>query len=223
VVVVVVESVVVGSEEEGAGRVVRVVSRRQFALPAVELRVLLQTSWTPPVEAVRAAIWPFVILESSSDKKDSARACLRVSKSLAAWRSARVRLVGLLLMLLWGFLGEAVGDVLSELISGRRGFFLGDDLMVLRGECLSFQSLTWLGLQKPSRLCRRGGVGILVFGFEGDTRRDLVGDAGGGVLGRSGVSCLDLVASRGGEKRRIASRSPLSCELFGRSSERVFG
>ena len=110
-----------------------------------------------------------------------------------------------------------MGDVLSELAAGRKGFFLGD-LMVLRGECLSFQSLTWLGLQNPSRLCLNGGVGILVFGFDGETRRDLVGDAGGGVTGRSGVRALDLVASRGGEKRRIASRSSLSCELLGRSS-----
>ena len=196
--------------------VVLVVSRRQFARPAVELRVLLQISWTPPVEALREAICPEVIFWSSSVRKASARACLRAAKSFAAWRSARVRLVGLEV---WDFLGEDVGDVLSDLASGRKGFFLGD-LIVLRGECLSFQSFTWLGLQKPSRLCRRGGVGILVFGFEGDTRRDFVGEAGGGVVGRSGVSSLDLVASRGGEKRRNASRTSFSCELVGRSSER---
>ena len=212
--------VVIGSAEGEAGRVVvLVVSRRQFARPAVELRVLLQISWTPPVEALRAAIWPEVMAESSSRRKAEARACLRVAKSFLVWRSERERLVGLLL---WGFLGEDVGDVLSDLLasSGRKGFFLGD-LMVLRGECLSFQSFTWLGLQKASRLCLRGGVGILVFGFEGDTRRAFVGDAGGGVVGRSGVSSLELETSRGGEKRRIAaSRSFLSCELFGRSSER---
>ena len=168
------------------------------------------------MEALSEAIWPAVILASSSARKDSARACLRAAKSFLAWISDRVRLVGLEV---WGFLGEddVVGDVLSDLGSGRKGFFLGD-LMVLRGECLSFQSLTWLGLQNPSRLCLRGGVGILVFGFDGDTRRDFVGDAGGGVTGRSGVSSLDLVASRGGEKRRIASRSSLSCELFGLES-----
>lgn len=115
-----------------------------------------------------------------------------------------------------------MGDVLSDFGSGRKGFFLGD-LMVLRGECLSFQSLTWLGLQKPSKLCLRGGVGIRVFGFEGDTRRDFVGEVGGGVIGRSGVSSLDRVASRGGEKRSMASKSSLSCELFGRSSEGGLG
>ena len=212
--------VLAGSGSEGEGGA-RVVSRRQFARPAVELRVLLQISWTPPVEALRSAIWPDVMAESSSRRKEAARACLRVAKVFFwAWRSER--LVGLLL-LLWGFLGEDdVGDVLSDFGSGMKGFFLGD-LMVLRGECLSFQSFTWLGLQKASRLWRRGGVGILGFGFEGDTRRDFVGGGGGGgVLGRSGLSSLELVTSRGGEKRRIASRSSLSCELLGRSSERGF-
>jgi len=167
------------------------------------------------VEALRSAIWLDVMAESSSRRKEAARACLRVANDFLAWRSERERLVGL------DFLGEDVGEVLSDFGSGMKGFFLGD-LMTLRGECWSFQSFTWLGLQKASRLWRRGGVGILVFGFEGDTRRDLVGDAGGGVVGRSGVSSLELMASRGGEKRRIASRSFLSCELLGRSSERGF-
>lgn len=101
------------------------------------------------------------------------------------------------------FLGEDVGDVLSEL--GRKGFFLGDP-MALRGECLSFHSLTSFGLQKASRLCLAGGVGIRIFVFDGDTSFDLAGEAGGGVTGRSGIRCLGLVASRGGENRRIASR-----------------
>ena len=101
------------------------------------------------------------------------------------------------------FLGEDVGNVLSEL--GRKGFFLGEP-MALRGECLSFHSLTSFGLQNASRLCLIGGVGILVLVFEGDTSLDLNGEAGGGVTGRSGVRCLGLVASRGGEKCRIASR-----------------
>lgn len=79
---------------EGERRVL-IVSRRQFARPAVELRVLLQMSWTPPVEALRAAIWPAVISASSSARNDSARACLRAAKSFLAWISARVRLVGL--------------------------------------------------------------------------------------------------------------------------------
>ena len=57
----------VGSFE---GRVVvLVVSRRQFARPAVELRVLLQMSWTPPVEALREAMLPDVIFWSSSVRK----------------------------------------------------------------------------------------------------------------------------------------------------------
>lgn len=105
------------------------------------------------------------------------------------------------------FFGEAVGDVLSEL--GRKGFFLGDP-MALRGECLSFHSLTSFGLQKASRLCLIGGVGILVLVLDGDTNFDLEGEAGGGVTGRSGVRCLGLVASRGGENRRIASRPSAS-------------
>lgn len=55
--------------------------------------------------------------------------------------------------------------------------------------------------------------------LEGDTRRDLDGDAGGGVTGRSGVFALGLVIRRGGENLRIASRFSLSCELDGRSSD----
>jgi len=101
------------------------------------------------------------------------------------------------------FFGEDGGDVLSEL--GRKGFFLGDP-MALRGECLSFHSLTSFGLQKASRLCLIGGVGILVLVLDGDTSFDLEGEPGGGVTGRSGVRCLGLVASLGGEKRKIASR-----------------
>jgi len=174
-----------------------VVSRRQLARPAVEFRVLLQTMRTPPVVALREAIWPEVIVSSSSVRKDSARACLRTAKSFFAWTSAWVRFVGL------DFFGEDVGDVLSEL--GRKGFFLGDP-MALRGECLSFHSLTSFGLQKASKLCLMGGVGIRVLVFDGETNLDLDGEAGGGVTGLSGVRCLGLVASRGGEKRKIASR-----------------
>jgi hypothetical protein len=104
-----------------------------------------------------------------------------------------------------GFFGEDVGDVVSEVEGERMGFFLGEP-MVLRGECLSFQELTSLGLQKASRLWRVGSVGILVLGLEGETSFDFEGEAGGGVVRRSGVLCLGFAASRGGENRRIASR-----------------
>lgn len=182
------------------GRVL-VVSRRQLARPAVELRVLLHISLTPPVEALREEIWPVVMVSSSSARKDSARACLREAKAFFACTSACVRFAGL------DFFGDDVGDVLSE--AGRKGFFLGD-AMALRGECLSFHSLTSFGLQNASKLCLAGGVGILVLGFDGDTSRDFEGEAGGGVVGRSGVRCLGLVESRGGEKRRIAPRASAS-------------
>lgn len=127
---------------------------------------------------------------------------MRAAKSFFAWTSADVRFVGL------DFLGEDVGDVFS-LDVGRKGFFFGD-AMILRGECLSFHELTSLELQKASKLWLAGGVGILVLVFEGDTSFDFEGEVGGGVVGRSGVVCLGLVASRGGENRRMASRSPAS-------------
>lgn len=201
---------------EAASERVFVVSRRQFARPAVELRVLLQMRRTPPVVALRFWIWPTVMVWSSSARKDSARACLRAEKAFFACASceAWVRFVGL-----WvDFLGEEVGDVGSLEGSWRKGFFLGD-LMVFWGECLSFQALTSLGLQKPSRLCLEiGGVGILVLVFEGDTRRDFDGDCGGGVIGLSRVRSLGRVARRGGENLNMASRFSLSYELEGLSS-----
>ena len=163
----------------------------------MELRVLLQISFTPPVEAERVAIWLEVMRVSSSIRKVVAKACLEVAKSFLTWSSALVRLVGL-----WDFLGEVVG--VDSLSSCRKRFFFGD-LMVFCGEYWSFQSLTVSTFQKASRLCLRGGVGIFVLFFEGDTSLDFDGDAGGGVTARSGTFCLGgAVNKRGGENFKIA-------------------
>ena len=76
--------------------------------------LLLQTIFTPPVDAVAAAMRPDVILSSSSARKDVARACLRASKArLDAVLAARSDFDGLRLLEGLCFRGEFVG-VVSE-------------------------------------------------------------------------------------------------------------
>lgn len=78
-----------------SGRVVLVVSLRQLALPAVELSVLLQINWTPPVaeESVRSS--PLVIVLSSSVRNSWAKSHLLDSNVFFASRSALDILDGL--------------------------------------------------------------------------------------------------------------------------------
>lgn len=72
--------------------VVRIVSRFQFARPAVVFSFLDHRILTPPVEAERAEIWPLVILVSSSTRNEAANSCFRASKAFLA---ALASLVGL--------------------------------------------------------------------------------------------------------------------------------
>lgn len=70
------------------------VSRRQFARPAVVVSFLDQIIWTPPVEAESWAIWPDVILESISARKSDAMVCLAVENAFLKSLSRRAGLAG---------------------------------------------------------------------------------------------------------------------------------
>jgi hypothetical protein len=184
--------------ELGRERVL-VVSRFQFARPAVVVRVFDQISCTPPVLAASDEIWPFVMVESSSARKPEANASFDDSNVLRSAISDFVRFVG------------DNGGVVEEYCD-----FLPGDLSVFCGEYVSFQVLTASAVQKASRLGLRGGVGIRSFFLEGDWRRDFDGDCGGGVVVRGGVDILTGLKIRGGEYDRMASLFSLSEELAGR-------
>lgn len=133
------------------------VSRFQFARPAVVLSFLLQMIFTPPVEAESLAISPLVILVSSSARKDSASACFDCENAFLASFAIRSCFTGL-------FLGDPSGTVFSakDLGLGNRVFW---------GEYSSFQSLTTSCCQKPSILGRCGVDGIRGNCFLGDCNR----------------------------------------------------
>lgn len=110
------------------------VSRFQFARPAVVFSFLDQIILTPPVEAERADTLPDVMVLSSSVRKVDARSCLRSLKAFfASLEAFSSFLVGL-------FLGEP------------RSIFSGDD-GGFRGEYSSFHSLMTSCSQKASMLC----------------------------------------------------------------------
>ena len=117
---------------------VLLVSRRQFARPAVVFSVLLQTILTPPVLAVSAPIRPCATTLSSSAKNATAISFFLASQSLRASISALLRFVGLCCLLGDLLLGDAgVGlEDLSREMTSLRGETGG-----LRGECWSFQPL----------------------------------------------------------------------------------
>ena len=119
----------------------RIVSRFQFARPAVVFSFLLQISFTPPVEAASLEIWPVVITVSSSIRKLSANRCLRSANSFFAFLAIRSCFTGL-------FFGEKRSP--SEIVLFFENEDFGGGLGVLRGEYSSFQSLTTSWLQKSS-------------------------------------------------------------------------
>lgn len=125
----------------------RMVSRFQFARPAVVLSFLLQSILTPPVEAASSAIFPSVIFSSSSLRKDSVRSCLVWEKVFLASLVRRS-----------GFMGDFRGEKRTFPSTSVRGLRVG--LGVFRGEYSSFQSLTTSWDQNASELCRWGDVGI---------------------------------------------------------------
>ena len=104
----------------------RIVSRFQFARPAVVESFLLQIILTPPVGAEREEILLAVMVVSSSWRKDSASSCLRAVKTFLASLARRSNFVGL-------FLGEIVVFVVKSDLSDELGVFLGENS--------SFQSL----------------------------------------------------------------------------------
>lgn len=65
------------------------VSRFQFARPAVVMSFLDQMIWTPPVEAESSAMRPDVILVSSSRRKSEAMVCLEIEKAFLESLSMR--------------------------------------------------------------------------------------------------------------------------------------
>lgn len=189
----------------------RMVSRRQFARPAVVLRVLLQRIFTPPVGVVMEAMRPFVMVVSRRVRKVVARECFSASKTFCCVRSwAGVgdgeveRLIGDrdLLGLVCRFRGEVVGEVVSSSLS------LSEEAMEMRSSWLSWAShfcflgetsgfegenLSWCEFtrsasQKASRLWRwrLGAVGIWTRVLEGEISFDEVvaGTTSGGVVGR---------------------------------------
>ena len=123
----------------------RIVSRLQFARPAVVLSFLLHIIFTPPVDSAISEILPSVTLLSSSFRKDSARSCLICENAFLASLVRR-----------WGLIGSFRGEKRSVLSS--KGLRVG--LGVLRGECSSFQSLIISWDQNASELWRWGEVGI---------------------------------------------------------------
>lgn len=144
--------------------------RRQVARPAVELRVLLQRSCTPPVAAVARDMAPEQTAVSSSARKVAAREDLASSKALRSAISAR------------DLRGDEAGALLRDgdeggVVSstGRKRSLLGDGFGLV-GEYVSFHSLVRAASQKESRDGRPGGVGMRNFFLVGDCRRDFVGD-----------------------------------------------
>jgi len=140
----------------------------------------------PPVEAEREASWPWVMVVSSSWRKEDARARLVVSKAFLASRSeafwAAADLVGF-------FSGLSLRGLFwrAAAASGKSCF---------RGECSSFQSSTNSWLQNMSELGRWGVTGMRE-SFLGEIRpgRDL-GGVEGGVASRSlgfGFRVLDAL------------------------------
>ena len=132
------------------------ISRLQCALPAVVLSFLLQIILAPPVVAAISAILPFVILVSSSMRKDSARECLIWENDFLDSLVRRS-----------GFMGPFRGEkrrVPSSVVVG-----ISFEAGVFRGEYSSFQSLTTSWDQNSSLLWRWGEVGIRG-SLEGDAR-----------------------------------------------------
>lgn len=154
----------VGAAGLPSGRKVeeRIVSRFQFARPAVVFSFLDQIIWMPPVEEARREIWPEVILLSSSVRKEVARVCFFSENAFLASFARRPGFVGLF------FAGEKRR---ASLGGSSCGFGLGWSF--LGGEYSSFQSFTTSWLQKLSMLGRWGEMGIRgtffgdnkVFGF----------------------------------------------------------
>ena len=162
----------------------RMVSRFQFARPAVEFSLFDQIILTPPVGAVNLAMLPDAVLSSSSLRKSSATVCFEALKSFLRCTSA-------LSFLYSDFRGLFVGDFRGE-VDGEKSDSSesqtgkGKDRPVfdgLRGEWTSCQLLIIAELQNASILGLCGVGGILFFVFVGDLSLDFEGLVGG-VTGR---------------------------------------
>ena len=124
----------------------RIVSRFQFALPAVELSFLLQIMRTPPVDDESLDSRPSVMVLSNSSRKASARACFFELNSFFCSMSFLSFFAGFLMGL---FLAASDGERLpSSSKEGIRGVLL----ILFCGEYWSFQSLITSWLQKESVL-----------------------------------------------------------------------
>lgn len=184
-------------------------SRRQFALPAVVLRVLDQMSWMPPVGAESVPIRPPVMVVSSSERKDRASSCFWEAKALRRARISAV--VGDVVPFLDGdfevmpstaffFVGEegptmkeaSLSEEESSLLSCLNNFSLRGDSSGFAGEWISFHVFTTCGHQKASRLGRRSGAwGMRFFFFERETSLLGLAGASGGVF--RGERCREYV------------------------------
>ena len=147
----------------------RIISRFQFARPAVELSLFDQIILTPPVGAVNLAILPDAILSSSSRRKSSATVRFEASKSFLRCTSALSFLYGDFRGLLVGDFRGEVDREKSDSSDSQTG--KGKDKPVfggLRGEWTSCQLLTISELQNASMLGLCGVGGILGLVFVGD-------------------------------------------------------
>lgn len=124
-----------------------IVSRFQFARPAVVLSFLDQMIFMPPVEAASKETWLFVMVASSSARKEVARACFFSEKAFFASFTKRPCLTRLFLV---GEKRRTPSE--TSLSSSGSNFDLG--FGVFLGEYSSFQSLMTSCSQKLSMLGR---------------------------------------------------------------------
>lgn len=182
----------------------RMVSRFQFARPAVVFNFLLQMIFTPPVEAASLATWLLVMTVSSSMRNVSAKRCLRSANAFLASFIIRFCFTGL-------FFGEKRASSDIVLLLEKRD--VGGGLGALRGEYSSFQSLTTSWLQKSSTDGPWGVEGMRWI-FLGDCKPlGLSSGLPGGVVKRSSLETF-LAFFPGGVLQFISNRKHKTSKEF---------
>lgn len=171
---------------------VRMVSRFQFALPAVVSNLLLHTTLTPPVSAHNLPISPPASFSSNSLRNASAILSFRAENCFNAARSA------------FAFSGDGTLEGEVRLVGEVEKSFL-------EGEWVSFQVLIRSAAQKEGEVERCGVLGMWA-GLLGDFRVvGLVGLPGGvmfwrggflvGLVGDGELGALVLVWGAKGDRR----------------------
>ena len=107
------------------------VSRRQFARPAVDESFFDQMSLMPPVDSASCDTWPLVMVWSTSARKEAAMSSFCELKALRRAIAALSGFVGLFVGL---FRGELHGEASPSLSSGDMKRFRRLVKGVLRGE-----------------------------------------------------------------------------------------